>query len=69
MMTLEDWTSIVVLDVNEQALLGGLMEQLRDNDWQAWGVQLFANTVGRSIPDPYGFQDWQEWAQRLCGVI
>jgi hypothetical protein len=65
MMSLEEWTDRVVLDLSEQSTIGRLI----GDDWQTWGVQLQANTVGQNIPDPYAFQDWQEWAQRLCGVL
>ena len=64
-LRLHEWADRVVQDVNTIATIG----KLTDDDWQSWAAQFLLNNVGRNLPDPYGFADWQEWAQRLCGVI
>ncbi len=65
-LTLNDWTDTVVRDLAGKGLIGRIIGE----DWQSWGAQLrSALTFGLAIPDPYGFDDWQKWAQRVCGAI
>jgi len=40
-------------------------------DWQSWasgllGIDTFA---GRSIPSPYRFDNWDEWAEAMVNVM
>lgn len=40
-------------------------------DWKAWGaslkaIELFAN---EAVPEPYGFDNWQDWAQAFVGAV
>jgi hypothetical protein len=40
-------------------------------NWQTWGTQ-FVTISGlsqKNPPDPRAFNDWREWASRLCGVF
>ena len=40
-------------------------------DWKSWGAGLLAIDVftNEAIPSPYGFEDWQDWAQALVGIV
>ncbi len=63
---LADWTTQVSLDLDSFGVVGRMV----NDDWQAWGSQLLNNVaIGGSLPSPYGFNSWQEWAERLCGVL
>jgi len=40
-------------------------------DWKSWGsglkaIDVFAN---EAIPEPYQYDDWQEWAEAVMGAI
>lgn len=67
-MKLRDWADQVVYDLDEVGPFGKLMD---DNRWQDWGVQLLAplSLGGYNIPSPYQFDDWQVWAERVCGEL
>lgn len=40
-------------------------------DWKSWGVGLLAIDVftNEAVPNPYNFDDWQEWAQAVVGSV
>ena len=40
-------------------------------DWKSWGAGLKAIDVfaNEAIPEPYGFEDWQDWAQAFVGAV
>ena len=43
-------------------------ERLDDPErWQAWacGVYGGVDALGQDVPDPYAYDDWREWADRL----
>ena len=42
-----------------------------DVEWKSWGTGLKAIDVfsNEAIPEPYGFDDWQEWAQAVVGAM
>ena len=66
-MSLMDWSSQVILDLDSYGVFGRLQDPAR---WQDWGVQFLNNTtIGRNLPNPYGFNDWKEWAERLVGAL
>lgn len=66
-MELLDWASQVVLDLDAYGAFGRLQDPAR---WQDWGVQFLNNSsIGRNLPNPYGFTDWREWAERLVGSL
>lgn len=66
-MELQDWSSQVILDLDSYGAFGRLQDPAR---WQDWGVQFLNNTtIGRNLPNPYGFNDWREWAERLVGAL
>jgi len=65
-LTLADWADQMALDLDAT----GPISRLSGDKWQDWGMQIFNNrTLGGALPNPYGFTDWREWAERLCGVL
>jgi hypothetical protein len=66
-MELLDWSSQVIIDLDAFGSFG----RLEDPDqWQDWGVQFLNNTaIARNLPNPYGFNNWKEWAERLVGAL
>lgn len=64
-LALRDWSDAVVLDLDRF----GAFSKLSNDDWRAWGVQFLNNSIiGRNLPDPNGFSDWRDWAERLCST-
>ncbi len=63
-LTLQQWADAVVLPLDSFDSIG----VLQGTDWQKWAVNILAplSLSGFSLPSPYGFTDWREWAQRLC---
>lgn len=62
-LTVSDWADQVVLDLDRY----GAFSKIVDGDWQNWGVQFLNNgTLGRAMPNPYGFDNWIDWAERFC---
>jgi len=67
-MTLQDWADAVMLSVSDAWAMG----RLDDADkWQDWAVGLVrAPTFAqRSLPDPYQFSDWRDWAMRAYPML
>lgn len=65
-LTLSDWASQVCLDLDSVNPIGRLVNEER---WQDWGAQILnINTLG-SLPSPYGFTEWQDWAERFYGAL
>ena len=65
--TFESWACLMV----EQFGAQNLEIPTFDTTWQGWavglkGIDVFAN---EAVPDPYQFDDWQDWAQTLVGII
>ena len=66
-MSLRDWADQVILDLDPYGTVGRLDDITK---WQDWGMQLINNTsLPETIPVPYYFDDWQDWAQRFCQVL
>lgn len=66
-MTLQQWADAVVLPLDSFDNMG----TLKGPDWQAWGARILAPVTlsGFNLPNPYAFDDWKLWAQRLCGEL
>lgn len=67
-MELTDWTDQITFDLDNQTTLSKLMDE---NEWQDWAVQ-FVTAPGLSeynVPSPYGFTEWQPWADSLCKAL
>jgi hypothetical protein len=62
-MSLTDWADSVILSINDDQLLGRLDDETR---WQDWAVGLLKSGTfsAQTLPDPYQFADWRDWAMR-----
>lgn len=42
-----------------------------DADWKSWAVGLLAIDLftTQGVPDPYGFENWQDWAAALLNTV
>ena len=43
-------------------------ERLDDPErWQQWAAGVFGGTdaLGQDVPDPFAYDDWREWAERM----
>jgi hypothetical protein len=43
-------------------------ERLDDpSQWQSWAAGVFGGVdpLGQDAPDPFAYDDWREWAQRM----
>lgn len=43
-------------------------ERLDDaSKWQEWAAGVFGgvDALGQDVPDPYAYDDWREWADRM----
>jgi hypothetical protein len=66
-MQLQDWADQMCSDMAPYGVVNRLQDESK---WQDWGAQFLNNTsIGRNLPSPYGFDDWNEWAERLCGSL
>lgn len=63
-----DWTDQVSLDLEKYTTARKLMDETK---WQDWAVQFSAYGFlpGDQPPNPYGFDDWREWAERFCEAV
>lgn len=65
--TFESWASLMC----EEYAANQLQIPTSDVDWQGWGaglkaIDIFAN---EGIPQPYEFDNWQEWASALVNAV
>jgi len=60
-LTLKQWADAVIIDLNSKNILVG--------DWQKWAEQFNLELETYNLPNPYMFDDWNLWAERLCGEI
>jgi hypothetical protein len=66
-LTLTEWADRVALDMDPYLSASKLLDETR---WQDWAVQFLNSTsIGRNLPNPYGFSDWREWADRFIGSL
>lgn len=62
-MQLMDWADCVCSDLDTYGPFGKLLVEA---EWRPWGIQFFnSTTLGRNLPDPMSFDDWQLWAERF----
>lgn len=64
-MELRDWCDSMTFDLEVQS--NGSVPRLNGLDWRSWAVRAIALTAQRQqdAPDPYGFEDWRDWAERF----
>ena len=65
--TFESWASLMC----EAYAAQQLQVPISDVDWKSWGaglkaIDIFAN---EAIPEPYQFDEWDEWAAALVGAV
>jgi hypothetical protein len=67
-MTLRDYADSVVLSVGDAWAFGKLTDE---NEWQSWaaGFVRASPFTQRTVPDPFGFTDWREWAMRVYPML
>lgn len=67
-MTIIEWADAVVLATQDVWSLGRLDDE---SDWQNWAVGLVRapEVARRAPPDPYQFNDWREWAERVYPML
>ena len=60
-MNLLDWADSVILELGTPDGIGRLDSW---QDWQEWAAGLVRASpfTQRSLPDPYAFTDWRDWA-------
>jgi len=67
-MELRDWADQVSYDLAQYIDI-----QRLDNDkaWQDWGVRFVGapGLSGYNVPSPYGFDNWNDWADGLCKAL
>jgi len=62
-MRLTDWADCLLLDIP----LGGIGRLMDEKSWQDWAIQLLNNpSLPSTLPNPYKFETWTAWAERLC---
>jgi len=65
-ISLQDWADSVALDLG----IYGVVGKITDDNWQDWGVQFCNNVgIGQNMPNPYQFEHWDKWAERMCEVF
>ena len=66
--TFQSWASVMC-----EAYAGQQLQIPSDNEdeWKSWAVGLNAIDVfsNNAIPDPYQFEDWQDWASAVVNVV
>ena len=65
--TFDEWAQLMV------EAYGGQNLEIPDDeeDWKSWavgltGIDIFVN---EAIPNPYIFENWEDWAEELVGAI
>lgn len=63
-MTFRQWADFMVPNLERFGNLGRLA---REEEWREWGAALLNLPAlsGSIVPDPYQFDDWRKWVQRL----
>jgi|APCry1669192010_1035390.scaffolds.fasta_scaffold71641_2 hypothetical protein len=67
-MTVMEWTDRMIPLLIEYGNIGKLD---KPSNWQEWArsVILINQQWQNSVPNPYQFKDWLEWAERFLQVI
>lgn len=63
-MELQEWVDHVAFETEAET---GKIIILTDDDWRFWAAQ-FTN-VYSNVPNPYIFEDWEDWAERFKEVV
>lgn len=67
-MRLQDWADSVILATRDRWAFGRLASEA---EWQDWAVGFVraSRLTQRTLPDPYQFNDWREWAMRVYPML
>jgi hypothetical protein len=67
-MSLLEWADAVILTTNDAWSFGKLVDE---TEWQNWAVGFVRASpfTQRILPDPYQFDDWQDWARRVYPML
>lgn len=65
--TFESWASLMV----EAYAAQQLQIPTPDLEWKGWAAGLLAIDVfvNEAIPDPYQYEEWQDWASAVVGAV
>ncbi len=66
--TFTEWADYMYPTLEEY----GVVEQVTyGSDWKSWAAGLCSlnGLAQRSIPSPYQFDDWKDWAMRLISAL
>ena len=65
--TFESWSSLMVEAYAAQQLVINATE----DEWKDWGARLMAVNLfeADSIPSPYAYDNWQDWAMALVNIV
>ena len=66
-MELTEWSDIITSELSQYGTFNRLTDETQ---WQNWAAQ-FLTSVGLQgrVPQPYGFDNWKEWAERLVQTL
>jgi len=64
--TWDSWCSLMA-----ELFAGQQLGTVPEERWTEWasGMQGIGYFVSSGVPDPRGFDSWQDWAQRLTGIM
>lgn len=67
-ISLLEWADAVILTTNDAWSFGKLEDEA---DWQQWatGFVRASPFTQRTLPDPFQFEDWREWAMRVYPML
>ena len=67
-MGLIDWADSVILSVGDAFAFGRLDDETM---WQGWATSFLRATpfTQRTLPDPFQFDDWREWAMLVYPML
>ena len=67
-MDWQDWASSVILAVGDAWSFG---VPPSEPEWRNWSLGLVRASpfTQRTLPDPYQFDDWREWAMRVYPAL
>lgn len=67
-MTWQDWAASVILAIGDAWSFGTPPEEDRWRDW-AVGLVRASPFTQRTLPNPYQFSDWRDWAMRSYPML
>ena len=65
--TFDSWAALMV----EAYAAQQLQIPTPDLEWKSWAAGLLAIDVfvNEAIPDPYQYEEWQDWASAVVGAV